>query len=567
MLHKALIRRYYQQEALDAIHNYFATGGKGNPLIVMPTGTGKAFCIADFIKDTCYKWPGERFMMLVHNADLVEQNAKELMDLWPGVPIGINSDTLKVRDYMQPIIFAGIASVYKSPEIFGHRDVIVIDEAHMISPDEDTMYQQFIEGLRKINPKLIVVGYTATWFRAKQGLLTDWTGTPEKPVRPMFDDIIYNIADTEGFVRLINEGYLSKPIPIATKTEIDLTGVRVTNKGEFNLKQLEAVSNQDKITIPALQEAIERGQDRNCWLCFASGIDHAERIAELLNQMGITAATYHSKNSDAVNKANMEGFKAAKIKCIVNYGKLTTGFNWPPVDMIIMLRATNSVVLWIQMLGRGTRPYDWWNEGQYKPHFNYTKFNCLVLDFARNRPRLGPINDPVIPKPKGKGGGDQPTKVCGHCGAYNHPSARYCDFCGEEFEFQEKITKYATEADFVVEMKEPDFIPVLEVFAVDHVLYSRHVSKKSGGVSFRVDYQCGWKTFTEYISVENEKKNVRHLAGQWWNMRTPIQLPTTAQDCVNLCNKLKEPSHITVRTNLDHPKIVKVEFNNVYTNG
>jgi len=70
---------------------------------------------------------------------------------------------------------------------------------------------------------------------------------------------------------------------------------------------------------------------------------------------------------------------------MVNVGVLTTGFDFPEIDLIIMLRPTNSPVLWVQMLGRGTRPAD-------------GKENCMVLDFAGNTPRLGPINDPMIPK-------------------------------------------------------------------------------------------------------------------------------------------------------------------------
>src|SRR5690606_36427951 len=130
-----------------------------------------------------------------------------------------------------------------------------------------------------------------------------------------------------------------------------------------------------------------------------SGIEHAEHIAEFLTRFGIDCAAVHSKQSAEYNDKAILAFKEGSLRAIVNYGKLTTGFNHPGIDAIAMFRPTMSVPLWVQMLGRGTRPAD-------------GKKDCLVLDYARNTPRLGPINDPVIPRRKGEGGGDPPVKVC-----------------------------------------------------------------------------------------------------------------------------------------------------------
>ena len=133
------------------------------------------------------------------------------------------------------------------------------------------------------------------------------------------------------------------------------------------------------------------------------------------------------------------GFKSGKYQAIVNYGVLTTGFDFPEIDMIAVLRPTKSSGLWVQMLGRGTRPVYGDNfdltlrDGRLEAIRNGDAPNCLVLDFARNTERLGPINDPVMPNPKGKGkGGEAPVKLCPHCNSYNHASATICSFCGGE---------------------------------------------------------------------------------------------------------------------------------------
>ena len=127
---------------------------------------------------------------------------------------------------------------------------------------------------------------------------------------------------------------------------------------------------------------------------------------------GVDCAPVHSKRPADYNDAAIKAFKNNELKAIVNYGKLTTGFDHPQIDLIGMLRPTLSVPLWVQMLGRGTRPA----EG---------KENCLVLDFARNTPRLGPINDPVIPKMRKGEAGEMPVKICEACGAYNHTKVRF----------------------------------------------------------------------------------------------------------------------------------------------
>jgi len=143
--------RSYQSEAVGAIYNYFATK-QGNPLVAMPTGTGKSVVIAMFLESIFRAYPNQRVLVLTHVKELIEQNYDKLKTVWPNAPAGINSAGLGRNDFLHPIIFAGIASVAKKAMYFGHVDLVLIDEAHLLSPNENTMYQKFLSELMKINP-------------------------------------------------------------------------------------------------------------------------------------------------------------------------------------------------------------------------------------------------------------------------------------------------------------------------------------------------------------------------------------------------------------------------------
>jgi DNA repair protein RadD len=211
------------------------------------------------------------------------------------------------------------------------------------------------------------------------------------------------------------------------------------------------------------------------------------------------------------------------LRAIVNKDILTTGFDHPPIDLIGMLRPTMSTGLWVQMLGRGTRPYDWTNPQQYIPGFEFVKHHCLVLDFAGNTRRLGPINDPVIPLPKGKGrAGDAPVKICGECGGYNHASAPV---------YGHVRRRLPNDASTLWARREPKnccaAIFLLSNTSTYIACFIRaHVSKK-GNNMIKVAYFCnGLRTFYEYVTVELDS-----FAGKrgrdWFRQRAPVEPPET----------------------------------------
>lgn len=511
--------------------DYFRQGGR-NPVIAMPTGTGKSGVLGMIATTALTQYSGQTVMALTHVKELIEQDVKALREIWPQAPIGIFSAGLGRADIGAPMTFGGIASIHGKEAVFPCPDLILVDEAHLVSPRQDTMYMETIARFKERNPYLRAIGLTATAFRLGQGMITD---------EGLFTDIVYDITGVDAFNRLIAEGYLAPVIPKRTTAKIDVSGIGIVN-GDYNQKQLQIATDKAEITHEALKELCYYGQDRWSWLVFASGVDHAEHVSEALrNQFGINATCVHSRMKDAIRDERIAAFKTGVYRAIVGNNVFTTGFDHPPVDLIGMLRATCSPGLWVQMLGRGTRPYDYTNPAQYRPGFNFVKRNCLALDFAGNAIRLGPINDPRIPHRKGKGTGEIPVRICDACGAYNHAAARVCDYCGAEFHMR---VKFKTES-FNVELIR-DEPPNIETFNVTGVTYQKHDRKHPP--SLKVTYFSDFQFFTEWICLEHSG-NIRNKACNWWHQRHYSDPPRTIDEALLLTYELQQPKSIRVWTN------------------
>jgi DNA repair protein RadD len=493
--------------------------------------TGKSACIGGFIQQVLGIWPKQRFLLLTHVQELIQQDAKALYTMWPTAPIGIYSAGLKQRDTMMPIIIGGVASVVKNVASLGWRDLLIIDEAHMLSPKDDTMYQQTIKELKLVNPNLKVIGFTATPFRLGQGMITD---------SGLFTDICYDLTGFEAFNRLIAEGYISPLIPKRTNVELDVSNVGISN-GDYNKGELQKAVDKQEITEAALREAVQWGQDRKSWLVFASGIDHCEHINEVLQSFGIASATVHSKTTAADREERIRAHKNGTLRALVGYRVLTTGYDNPAIDLIVDLYPTCSPGMHCQKYGRGTRPAP-------------GKSNCLVLDYGKNTIRNGPINDPLKPRKKGQATGDAPVKICEACGMYNHASVRFCDNCGAEFKFKVKIVQRAATEQLL-----RSDAPIIETFSVNKVIYHRH-NKAFGLPSIRVDYYCdGLSRFREWIGLEHSGRFGKK-ARDWWRQRSTLEPPKTIDEALTLVNYLREPKRITVHVNKSLPEILSYEF-------
>lgn len=531
--------RWYQEDAINAVFSYFESGARGNPLIAMPTGSGKTIVIAEIVKRMLMRWYNLRFAVVTHVKELIEQNATKFGQIWPHAPFGVYSAGLGSRDHMQPIIFGGVQSMVNNPDLFGARDIIIIDEAHLVGPGDSTRYQDLIRAFKMYNPYLRVIGLSATIYRMGLGYLTN-----EHEGR-IFTDVAYDLTTRENFARLTSEGYLSYLVGRPTKTELDISGVKIDSASkEFNQKQLQEAVAKEKITRQALSEAMYYGQDRRSWLAFSAGVEHAEMIAEILRQNCIPAVAVHSKLKDSDDRdKRINAHKRGEVRCLVGNNIFTTGYDHPPLDLIIDLQPTNSTPKHVQKLGRAMRP----SPDTYKE-------NGLVLDFARNISRLGPIDDPIIPRRKGEGSGEAPVKICESCGNYNHISARECIYCGAPFEFKVKITRTA---DTAAPMG--DISPVMNWHDVTVLVYFKFINKVTQNVSLQAVYYSGINKFSEFVSVENPK--AKHFYHEWWRMRTDKEPPDTVDEVLAMQDVLRKPERILVHENAKpYPKIVRVDF-------
>lgn len=326
--------RPYQTECIDTLWNYFHNGGCGNPVLALPTGTGKSLIPPLFIQRAFASYPTSRMLMLTHVKELVEQNRKALQKVMPTAPIGVYSAGLGRKEPGAPIVYGSIQSVKNAVKLLGRRDMLWIDEGHLLSPSEGTMYQNVIAELREANPAMPVVGMSATPFRMGQGMLTDSTFDKDGNERKaIFDDIIFDITGVSAFNRLIDERYLSPLVPKETDVVIDVSDVRIL-AGEFNKEQLNATIKKQNITARALAQAYDLLMDRKSWIVFGAGIENCMQITEIMNKMGIPACCVHSKMKAEDRDKYIAAFKAGHFRAIVSNNILTTGFDHPQIDAI-----------------------------------------------------------------------------------------------------------------------------------------------------------------------------------------------------------------------------------------
>lgn len=462
--------RDYQQRAIDDLYNWFRGGNLGNPCLVLPTGAGKSHIVAALCKDALQNWPETRVLMLTHQKELIEQNAEKMRLHWPGAPLGIYSASVGKKELDEPITFAGIQSIAKKANQLGHIDLIIVDECHMINHKDTGGYRELIAVLLKTNPNLRVIGLTASPWRLGHGLITD------KPA--IFDDLIQPVSIEE----LIHRGYLAPLRSKLTTTKLDTQGVKKRG-GEYIESQLQKAVDQDPINAAIVDEVIARAEDRKAWLFFCTGIEHSEHIKETLISRGIVAECVTGKTPKGERERILSDFKAGKIRALTNANVLTTGFDYPDIDLIAMLRPTMSPALYVQMAGRGLRP---------KSHTDH----CLVLDFAGAVKQHGPITN-VTPPTKAGSCGEAPIKACTNCFELVHLSAKACPHCGAEFEIEAKEKVPPKLHDVDIMGSEPDSMKVTGW------KWMEHISRKTGKAMLKVRFYGALsdKPVDEYLCI------------------------------------------------------------------
>jgi len=529
--------RKYQEEAIAAIFDYWKKGG-GNPLVEMATGTGKSMVIAKLVRDCLERYPTMRVLMLTHVKELVAQNFTALKRVWPDAPAGIYSASMRKRDCYSRIVFASIQSVFKKSKALGARHLILIDESHLVSTKDDGMYRRLLDGLHNTCPDARVVGFTATPYRLDSGRLD------VGEVR-LFDKIVYSYSIARG----IEEGYLSPLRSRASMTEIDVKEV-AKRGGEFLPASLEVAS--DKITASAVKEIMAFGQGRKSWLIFCAGVSHAEHVRDALRGAGVRCETVIGLTQSGERDSIIRRFKAGEIQALTNANILTTGFDAPNVDLVVMLRPTLSTGLYVQMVGRGTR-------------LAAGKEDCLILDFAGNIRRHGPV-DTISIKPRKKGKevegrvdvADIRAKTCPNCQELCAVNARFCKGCGHEWPVDE-TPKHEERAEAEVGILSSEQVPVpkLPVATWGHHIHYRY---DNASCSLRVTYQAGVGIYNEWVCFEHEGYSGLK-AKEWWRLHGgQLPIPKTVQEARARKGELMMPASISVKPHGKYHKIIGRNF-------
>jgi len=525
----SLSLRPYQRAAIEALYDYFSASS-GNPLVVMPTGTGKSLCIAGFTREAIAAYGDTRVLILTHVKELIQQNFMAMLRAWPEAPAGIYSAGLSRRDIHAQILFAGIQSIHRHARQVQRCDLVLIDEAHLLGRGDSGMYRSFLAQLNEINAGLLkVVGFTATPYRLDSGMLHEGKDR-------LFTDIAYEVPVLE----MIQQGYLCPVVPKQTSTQLDVGGVG-TRGGEFIAKDLEAAVDRDEVTRAAVAEIVQNGEGRGSWLVFCSGVAHARHVRDAIREHGISAETVTGDTPGPERDGILAAFKAGRLRCVTNANVLTTGFDAPGTDLIALLRPTKSVGLYVQMVGRGTRLA----EG---------KDDCLVLDFAGNTARHGPIDTVDGRKKEPPGDGEAPIKVCPECQTINHASARHCIECDNEF--PPPVVKVAPQAASNALLSTQIQAAWCDVTGIT---YARH-DKPGKPASLRVTYECGLARHSEWVCFEHTGFP-RDKAVGWWRRRAGnLPPPTTVDEALRQLDQLRCPIAIQVRPAGQYTEIAAARF-------
>lgn len=519
--------RDYQKAAIDAVYDYWARGAGHNPLLVAPTGSGKSLMIAKLIEDAM-GFPDTRVMLLTHVKELLQQNAQELLAVYPGADFGFYSASIGQKILGKPITFAGIQSIWeRAPDLLPPPDLVLIDEAHMLPPKTTTRYGKFIADLRLCNPSVKIVGLTATPYRLDSGWLHKGEGA-------IFDGIAYDIPVGQ----LMAEGYLSTAVSRGSTHKIDLSNVGVRG-GEYIESEMQVAASDPELVAATAAEIVQQGQDRKSWLVFCSGVKHAQMMLAAIRGHGISADLVVGADDQRTRDAKIAAFRAGHTRCLLNVNVLTTGFNVPAVDLVALVRATLSTALYVQMVGRGTR-------------LAPGKENCLILDYGDNVARHGFIDAVRIKDKNTKAEpGTAPAKKCPECQTMCHASVRVCHNCGFQFPAPALNHNQKSYGGAILSNQvQPEWLDV------DDVSYSRHI-KADKPDSIRVTYYCGLTKVNEWLCPDHGGYAASKYQAR---MAALSSFAHTTDDALMECGAWKKPSRIKVKPRGEFFEIMQLDY-------
>jgi DNA repair protein RadD len=393
--------RPYQIEAIDATARAFIKHKR--VLLVLPTGSGKSVVIGGLIARMRAK--GMKILVLCHQSEILTQNAKAIESIC-GERVAFYSAKLNEKNIDANIVLASRDTLGRVTDI-PHFDSIIVDESHLISRKPDSYYQKIFKA---VEPKYIL-GLTATPFRNSGKI---WG--KEK----FFEAVSFNLS----LDFLTKEGFLTPHIfPDDKEVIIDTSDVKAT-AGDFNLKELEQKSNA--VVDRCVDKWWKLAQDRRCSIFFCVSRAHADLVLQSIKRYTQDVGYLDGNTKSSERNDIFERAKNGEFKALVNITVLSVGTDIPVCDCAVLLRATKSPSLYVQMIGRVLRLYP-------------DKLNSLVIDMTDSSERFGSISEPMVKEPSKKKKGDEiffvanRERPCPTCAQVIASNCKQCGFCGEIF--------------------------------------------------------------------------------------------------------------------------------------
>ena len=424
--------RDYQHQAVQNVIKYFQKS-RDPAMIVLPTGAGKSLVIAELARIA-----QGRVLVLAHVKELVEQNYEKYTSY--GLSAGIFSASLGKKDESQKAIFGSVQSIARADDdFFNNFSLLVIDECHRVSDEGSTQYQEVIKKLLDRNPRLCILGLTATPYRLGLGWIYEYShnGEIKSDQKRFFKHCVYELP----LSYMIKNRYLTTPVKIDIPvTCYDFSELKMKNKHYSNSDIEDILKNQNRLTPLIIKNIIDITEkfNRRGVMIFSSTVKHAQEIMQYLpadDARVVLGDTDISEREKIVNE-----FKEKKFKYLVNVSVLTTGFDAPHVEVIAILRPTESNSLYQQIIGRGLRLSD-------------DKKDCYVLDYT------GMGHDIYKPEINDK----RPEKdtvpvqvLCPSCGFFNDFWG-YTDSDGEVIEHFGRTCRGAVQNPKTLEIKKCGF--------------------------------------------------------------------------------------------------------------
>ena len=388
--------RNYQQEAVNKTLDYFRK--KRDPaVIVLPTGAGKSLVIAELSRIA-----QGRVLVLAHVKELVEQNHQKYESY--NLEAGIYSAGLSRKESHQKVIFGSIQSIANaSDDFFNDFTIVIIDECHRVSLEQESQYSQVIKKLKIQNDNVCILGLTATPYRLGLGWIFNYShdGVERTKEARFFKQSVFELP----LEYMIKNKYLTKPVKIDIPvTSYDFSELLDSGR-KYTMKDVEDVLKKQRRLTPLIVKNIidiTEKYDRKGVMIFSSTVKHAQEIIDHLPDGD--AAMVLGETEEIERDRIINNFKDRKIKYLVNVSVLTTGFDAPHVDVIAILRPTDSVSLYQQIIGRGLR-------------LDPGKSDCFILDYT------GVTHDIYSPEISDKRPTPQSVQVqipCPKCGFENN---------------------------------------------------------------------------------------------------------------------------------------------------